>query len=87
MDEKIKSLIKKNNAFYHRQRKFVNSAYNTLDAMTLEVSNAKSVSKTIYFECLGLFWMNWSILKTSVNGTKIPVIMTIVRKQPTYNWL
>ena len=52
MNEKIKSLIKKKNAFYHSQRKSINFDYTILDAMTLEVSNAISMSKTKYYERL-----------------------------------
>lgn len=49
LDEwKIKSLIKKENVFYRGQTKSVNFDYTTLDAMTLEPSNAISVSKKNY---------------------------------------
>ena len=37
MNEKIKSLIKKKNAFYRSQRKSINFNYTNLNAMTLEV--------------------------------------------------
>ena len=46
MNEKIKSLIKKKNTFYCSQRKSFNFDSTTLGAMTLEVSNAISISKT-----------------------------------------
>ena len=44
----IKSLIKKKNAFYRSKRKSINFDYITLDAMTLKVSHAVSISKTKY---------------------------------------
>ena len=40
INEKLKSLIRKKNPVYHSQRKSINFDYTTLDAMTLEVSNA-----------------------------------------------
>ena len=40
INEKIKSFIRKKNPVYHSQRKSINFDYTTLDAMTLEVSNA-----------------------------------------------
>ena len=43
--DKTKSLIKKKNVFYRSQRISINFDYTPLDAMTLEVSNAISVSK------------------------------------------
>ena len=54
MNEKIKSLINKKNAFYRSQRKSINFDYTTLDAMTIEVSNAISISKTKYYERLAI---------------------------------
>ena len=45
-----KSLIKKKNAFYGSQGKCVNFHCTTLAAMTLEVSNAISISTTKYYE-------------------------------------
>ena len=86
MNEKIKSLIRKKNTFYRSQRKSINFDYTTLDAMTLEVSNAISISKTKYYEPLATKLNDpqtasktyWSILKTFVNGTKIPVIPTLL---------
>ena len=79
---KIKLLIKNKNAFYCSLRKSINFNYATLDAMTLEVSNAISISKTKY-ECLAIKFndtqsackTNWSILKTFVNGKKIPPML------------
>ena len=43
MNEKIKSLVKKKNAFYCSQRKSINFDYTTLDVTTLEVSNSISI--------------------------------------------
>ena len=81
MYEKIKSFIKKKNAFYRGQTKSVNFDCTTLDALTLEVSNVTSISKTNYYERLAnkLYGPQtasktcWSALKTFVTGTKIPV--------------
>ena len=56
--------------------------------MTLEVSNTLSISKTKYYERLAIKLTDpqtasktyWSILKTSANGTKIPVIPPLLEK-------
>ena len=82
MNEKIKALIKKKNAFYRSQRKSINFDCTTLDAMILEVSNAIIISKTKHYERLVIKLNDsqtasksyWSILKTFVNGIKIPLI-------------
>ena len=47
-------MIKKKNAFYGSQGRCVNFDYTTLDAMTLEVSNAMSISTTKYYERLAI---------------------------------
>ena len=81
VNEKIKSLIKK-------KRNTINFEYTTLDAITLEVLYAISISKTKYYECLAINLngpqtaSNWSVSKTFVNGTyKDTSYTTVVRKQ------
>ena len=82
INEEIKSLIHRKNPLYQRQRKSSSIDYTSLNALTLDISNAISSSKMKYHECLADKLNDsktapktyWTILKTFVNGSKIPLI-------------
>ena len=86
INEEIKSLIHRKNSLYQRQRKSGSIDYTSLNALTIDISNAISSSKLKYHERL-TNKLNvpktapktyWAILKTFVNGSKIPLIPPLV---------
>ena len=78
----MKSLIHRKNSLYQKQRKSGSIDYTSLIALTLDISNAISSSKLKYHERLANKLNDpktapkiyWAILKTFVNGSKIPLI-------------
>ena len=82
MNDEIKNLIKRKNWLFHCQRKSGNLDYASLNFITQDISNAVNSSKLKYHERLALSLNDpktalktyWKILKTFVNGTKIPLI-------------
>ena len=82
MNDKIKNLIKRKNWLFQCQRKSGNLDYASLNSITQDISNAVNSSKLKYHERLALNLNDpktapktyWKILKTFVNGTKIPLI-------------
>ena len=82
MNGEIENLIKRKNWLFQCQRKSSNLDYASLNSITKDISNAVNSSKLKYHERLA-FNLNdpktapktyWKILKTFVNGTKIPLI-------------
>ena len=82
MNEKIEHLINKKKAVFQKQKESNTVDYTILSNITLELSNAISFSKAKYHKRLA-FKLNdpktapetyWSILKTFLNGSKIPLI-------------
>ena len=81
INEEIKSLIHRKNCLYQRQTKSGSIDYTSLNALTLDISNALSFSKLKYHERLAnevnvpktVPKTYWVILKTFVNGSKIPL--------------
>ena len=82
MNEKIKHLINKKKAIFRKQKESSTVDHAILSNITLELSNAITFSKAKYYERLAIK-LNypktapktyWSILKTFVNGSKIPLI-------------
>ena len=82
INEEIKSLIHRKNSLYQRQRKSGSIDYTSLNALTIDISNAISSSKLKYHERLANKLNDpktapktyWAILKTFVNGSKIPLV-------------
>ena len=82
MNDKIKILIKRKNWLFQCQRKSGNLHYASLNSITQDTSNAVNSSKLKYHERLTLNLNDpktapktyWKILRTFVNGTKIPLI-------------
>ena len=82
INEEIKSLIHRENSLYQRQRKSGSIDYTYLNTLTIDISNAISSSKLKYHERLANKLNDpktapktyWAILKTFVNGSKIPLI-------------
>ena len=82
MNEKIKHLINKKKAIFRKQKESNTVDHAILSNITLELSNAITFSKAKYHERLAIKLNNpktapktyWSILKTFVNGSKIPLI-------------
>ena len=82
MNDKIKHLIKKKKAIFQKQKESNTVDHAILSNITLELSNAISFSKAKYHERLAIKLNDpktapktyWSILKTFVNGSKIPLI-------------
>ena len=83
-NEEIKSLIDRKNSLCQRQRKFHSIDYTSLNAVTIDISNAISSSKLKYHERLANKLNDpktapktyWAILKKCLNGSKIPLIST-----------
>ena len=81
MNDEFKTLIKRKNWLYQRQRRSGNLDYNMLNAITTNKSNAVNSSKFKYHDRLGKKLNNsktaaktyWSILKFFVNGSNILV--------------
>ena len=75
-------LIKRKNWLFQCQRKSGNLDYASLNSITQDISNTVNSSKLKYHERLSLKLYDpkiasktyWEILKTFVNGTKIPLI-------------
>ena len=86
INEEIKSLIHRKNSLYQRQRKSGSIDYTSLNALTLDISNAISSSKLKYHERLANKLndpktapkTHWAILKIFVNGSKIPLIPPVL---------
>ena len=86
MNEKIKHLINKKKAIFQKQKKSNTVDRAILSNITLELSNAISFSKAKYHERLAIKLNDpktapktyWSILKTFVNGSKIPLIPALL---------
>ena len=82
MNEKIKHLINKKKAIFRKQKESNTVGHAILSNITLELSNAITFSKAKYHERLAIKLNDpktapktyWSILKTFVNGSKIPLI-------------
>ena len=82
MNGEIKNLIKRENWLFQCQRKSGNLDYASLNSNTQDISNAVNSSKLKCHERLALNLNDpetapkvyWKILKTFVNGTKIPLI-------------
>ena len=78
----MKKLIKKQNWLFQCQRKSGTLDYASLNSVIQDISNAVNWSKSRYYECPALEGNNpkttpktyLKILKTSVNGSKIPLI-------------
>ena len=81
MNDEIKNLIKRMSKI-HCQRKSRHLDYASLNSITQDLSNAVNSSKLKYHERLALNLNDpktapktyWKLLKTFVNGTKIPLI-------------
>ena len=79
--EEIGYLIHRKNSLYLKHRKSGNIDYPSLNAFTLDISNAIRSSKLKYHERLANKVNDpktapktyWTILKTFVNGSKIPL--------------
>ena len=75
-------MIHRKNSLYQRQRKSDSIDYTSLNALTLDISNAISSSKLKYHERLANKLNDpktapktyWAILKTFINDSKIPLI-------------
>ena len=88
MNEKIKHLINKKKVIFRKQKESNTVDHAILSNVTLELSNAITFSKAKYHERIAIKLNNpktarktyWSILKTFVNGSKIPLITTSSRK-------
>ena len=82
LNEEIKSLIHWKNTLFQRQRKSGGIDYTSLNALTPDISNAISSSKLKYHERPANKLNDpktapktyWAILKTFVNGSKMPLI-------------
>ena len=82
MNEKVKHLINKKKAIFPKQKESNTVDHAILSNITLELSNAITFSKTKYHERLAIKLNDpkttpktyWSILKTFVNGSKIPLV-------------
>ena len=82
INEEIKPLIQRKNTLYQRQGKSCSIDRVSLNALTLDISNAISSSKVKYYKRLANELNDpktapktyWTILKTFVNGSKIPLI-------------
>ena len=82
INEEIKSLIHRKKSLYQRQRKSGSIDHTSLNALTLDILNAISSSKLKYHERLANKLNDpktssktyWTIFKTFVNGSKIPLI-------------
>ena len=80
-NDRIKHLIKKKKGIFQKQNESNTVDHPILGDITLELSNALSFSKAKYHERLAIKLNNpkaapktyWSILKTFVNGSKIPL--------------
>ena len=78
----MKKLIKKQNWLFQCQRKSGTLDYASLNSIIQDISNAVNWSKSRYYECPALERNDpkttpktyLKILKTSVNGSKIPLI-------------
>ena len=82
MNEKIKHLINKKKAIFRKQKESNTVDHAILSNITLELSNAISFSEAKYHERLAIKLNDpktapktyWSIFKTFVSGSKIPLI-------------
>ena len=86
MDEWKDQTIKKKKAIFQKREEPNTVDYTILNDITLELSNAKSFSKAKYHERFAVKLNDpktapktyWSILKTFVNGSKIPLIPPVL---------
>ena len=82
MNDEIKKMIKRKNWLFQIQRKSCNLEFTILNSLTQDISNAITSSKLKYYERFANKLSDpkaaqktyWKILKTFLNGTKIPLI-------------
>ena len=82
INDEIKKMIKRKNWLFQSQRKSCKLDFAILNSLTQDMSDAITSSKLKYFEGLTNKLKDpkkapkayWKILKTLVNGTKIPLI-------------
>ena len=82
MNDEIKKMIKTKNWLFQSQRKSCKLDFTVLNSLTQDISDAITSSKLKYYEGLANKFKDsktapktyWKILKTFVNGTKIPLI-------------
>ena len=82
MNDEVKKTIKRKNWLFQSQRKSCNLDFTILNSLTQDTSDSITSSKLKYYERLANKLNDfktapktyWKILKTSVNGTKIPLI-------------
>ena len=81
MNDEIKKMIKRKNWLFQSQRKSCNFDFAILNSLTQDISDAVTSSKLKYYDRLANKLNNpkaapktyWKILKTFVNGAKIPL--------------
>ena len=86
MNEKIEHLINKKKTIFRKQKESNKVDHAILSNITLELSNTITFSKAKYHERLTIKLNDtktapksyWSILKTFVNGSKIPLIPSLL---------
>ena len=86
MNDRIKHLIKKKKDIFQKQKESNTVDHAILSDITRELSNAIVFSKVKYYERLAIKLNDpkttpktyWSILKTFVNGSKIPLISPLL---------
>ena len=86
MNERIKHFIKMKKAIFQKQKESNTVDHTILSDITLELLNAISFPKAKYHERLAIKLNDakaaiktyWSILKTFVNGSKIPLISVVL---------
>ena len=82
MNDEIKKMIKRKNWLFQSQRKSCKLDFAVLNSLTQDMSEAITSCKLKYYEHLANKLNDpktapktyWKILKTFVNGTKIPLI-------------
>ena len=87
MNGRIKYPIKKNKSIFQKQKESNAADYAMLTDITLQLSNGISLSKAKYHEILVVKLIEpktapkiyWSILKTFVNGSKVPLIPSLLK--------
>ena len=86
VNDEIKKMIKRKNWLFQSQRKSCKLDFAILNSLTQDMSDAITSSKLKYFEGLTNKLKDpkkapktyWKILKTFVNGTKIPLILPLL---------
>ena len=85
INEEIKSFMDRKNSLCQRQRKSDSIDYTSLNVLTIDISNAIRSSNLKYHERHANKLTDpktvpktyWAILKTFLNGSKIPLILTV----------